>query len=62
MLAVKSKVNALVKSSGKRMSKDAWQALDARIRVIVEGAIKATGSFKTIKETEILMSGRGMSI
>lgn len=54
MLIVKSKIMEIVKDSGKRMSKDAWEALDARVRNIVEGAIRSTGSFKTIKSTEIL--------
>jgi hypothetical protein len=58
MLVVKSKIAEIVKNNGKRMSKEAWTALDARVRVIIEGAIKSTGSFKTIKDTEVLMSGR----
>jgi hypothetical protein len=58
MLIIKSKVKEIVKMSGKRMSKGAWDALDARVRVIVEGAIKNTGRFTTIKDTEVFNSGR----
>jgi len=58
MLVVKSKIAAIVKENGKRMSQQAWEALDARILNIVQGAIRNVGSFKTIKDTEILMAGR----
>ena len=58
MLVVKSKVAEIVKSNGKRMSKSAWDALDARVRIIIEGAIRNSGHFTTIKDTEILMAGR----
>ena len=58
MLIVKSKVAKIVSENGKRMSKQAWEALDARVLNIVHGAIRNVGSFKTIKDTEILMAGR----
>ena len=60
MLVVKSKVKELIKESGKRMSKEAWSALDTRVRNIVVGAIRSTGGFKTITETEILTADRRM--
>lgn len=59
MVLVKSKIKKLVQEHKKRMSKEAWEALDSRVVAIVTGAIKLTGSFKTIKDTEIYMSGRG---
>ena len=58
MLVVKSKIAAIVKENNKRMSKEAWAALDTRVRNIVEGAIRATAGFKTIKDTEILIADR----
>lgn len=58
MLVVKSKVAEIAKAAGKRMSQQAWEALDTRVRNIMEGAIRNVGSFKTIKDTEILMAGR----
>lgn len=58
MLVVKSKVAQIVKDNNKRMSKEAWTALDTRVRNIVEAAIRSTGGFKTIKETEILIADR----
>lgn len=58
MLAVKSKIQRIVKENKKRMSKDAWVALDCRINAIITGAIKNCGSAVTIRDTEILMSGR----
>jgi hypothetical protein len=58
MLVVKSKVAAIVKENGKRMSKEAWAALDSRVLNIINGAIRNVGTFKTIKDTEVLMAGR----
>lgn len=58
MYVVKSKVAELVKTSGKRMSKEAWAALDTRVVNIVQGAIRSLGSFKTIKDMEILTADR----
>lgn len=58
MLVVKSKVQQIVKASGKRMSKEAWNALDTRVKNIMAGAIRQAGSFKTIKDIEILTSDR----
>lgn len=58
MLVVKSKIAEIVKGNGKRMSKSAWEALDARVRIIIEGAVRNSGKFTTIKDTEILMAGR----
>lgn len=57
-LVVKNKVKEIVHAQGKRMSKEAWVALDARIMGIINGAIKQCGTFKTIKDTEILTSAR----
>ena len=58
MLVVKSKIAEIVKGNGKRMSKSAWDALDARVRNIIDGAIRNTGRFTTIKDTEILTADR----
>jgi hypothetical protein len=57
MLINKSKVADIIHASGKRMSKGAWQALDAKILVLINTAIKRSASFKTITETEIMMGG-----
>jgi hypothetical protein len=56
MLIIRSKVAKLVKIHGKRMSKDAWQALDARVEGIVNRACNMCGSHKTVRETEILLA------
>ena len=58
MLVVKSKIQQIVKENKKRMSKDAWVALDLRVSAILTGAIKACGGHSTITDTEVLMSGR----
>lgn len=57
-LVVRSKVAQLAKDNGKRMSKDAWIALDNRIVAIITTAAKSCGSFKTITDTEILLAQR----
>ena len=59
MYYVKSKIQKLIKDSNKRMSKEAWVALDSKILRIVEGAIKICGHHKTIRDTEIYMTRGG---
>lgn len=59
MYYVKSKVQEIVKASGKRMSKGAWEALDSKILKVVSIAIKLTGHHKTITDTEILLARGG---
>ena len=58
MLVVKSKVASIVKSNGKRMSREAWSALDARVMAIIHGASKMCNGHKTITDMEILMANR----
>jgi len=55
MLVVKSKIAELVKSKGKRMSKDAWIALDNKIIQIINTACRRCNANKTITEIEILL-------
>jgi hypothetical protein len=59
MLVNKSKVREIIKTSGKRISKDAWAALDNRVIAIIQTAIKLTGGHKTITDTEVLMAQIG---
>lgn len=59
MYYVKSKVQSLVKDKGKRMSKEAWEALDGKIVQIIASASKFCGHHKTIRDTEIYMAKGG---
>ena len=54
----KSNVKLLVKEHNKRIGKDGLEALNTRVRNIVEDAVRLTGGFKTIKETEIFTANR----
>ena len=52
----RSLVKQLAKDCGKRLSKDAIDALDNKVISIVRVAAKMCGGLKTITETEILIS------
>ena len=58
MLIVKSEVKKLVNEANKRIGKEGLEALNTRVRNIIEGAIRSAGGFKTIKETEIFTADR----
>jgi hypothetical protein len=55
-LVVRSKVKEIVRDHKKRMSKEAWEALDMRVAALVRTAIRLCGSHKTIRDTEIYMA------
>jgi len=55
-LVVRSKIKELVRDHKKRMSKEAWEALDARVSALIRTAAKLCGSHKTIRDTEIYMA------
>jgi hypothetical protein len=53
MFLNKKAVKQLVKEQGKRISKQGVEALDAKVRMFIMSAVRLTGSFKTITDTEI---------
>lgn len=48
-----AQIKKIVKENDKQISKQALESLNARVLAIVDSAIRTTGRFKRITETEI---------
>jgi len=53
MLIMQSKVRAVFKDAGKRVQKEAIEAVDRKVLEIVQAAIKNSMHFKTVNAFEV---------